>query len=266
VSGSASGKVVTWWEGSYYPDAGELTGWGTLAFDRSGSGSSESVGDRMAAIFAETGQSAGSARDSDRLSHSTPEDSRARAERRVRSTLRRYCAANRLDRLVVLTFREPEFDLRLAQRRSREFIRRRLRRVMGRDIPYVVGWERHKSGAWHVNIATGRYVKHAKLERAWGQGFVWVHKFRSDRGGKDAARQVGRYIAKYVSKDLAGMPSGTHRYEVGQGFRPSVERVYGGSWVSLVGLLEEERGPAEYVWFAPVGSGPPIGFASWGFG
>lgn len=241
---------LEWWEGSYYADAGEVAGWGVV----------EGSAERAALARYRARRGSEDAPESALLVEFR-DDSKERAERRVRSKLRRYCAANKLDRLIVLTFAEPEFDLKRAQARARLFVKRGLRPLI-KDGPYLIGWERHKSGAWHVNLAVSRYVRHGALRDAWGRGHVWVSKFRSRQSGREAAREVGRYIAKYVSKDLQGMGAGGHRYEVGQGFAPSAVRVYGASFRSLLGEIEREVGKAQFVWRAPLGTGPPIGFAS----
>lgn len=258
-----------YWAGSYYADAGELIGWEES--DRRAETASDpivNVSDRMAAILGPSGDAdaapgAGSARDPEQLREST----RKRSGRRARSKLRRYAAANRLDRLIVLTYAEPEFDLAKCKRDVRLFVKRKLRGLVGPDMAYAVTWEQHKSGAWHVNVLVNGYIRQPKLARAWGRGFVWIKKFKVARGGsgRDAARAAARYVAKYASKDVEGFADGLHRYEVGQGFQPNVVRLYAGSLAGLMEETGEETAPA-YVWRS-IGdedfTGPPVGFVMW---
>lgn len=261
-------ELVGLWSANYYPGAGELTAWEEtvrLAESAGRPGGQPSgpvsVGDRMAAIFGDAAPGAGSARDPERLGQST----RARSGRRARSRLRRYAAANHLDRLVVLTYREGTSDLKRVKRDVRLFIKRKLRPMVGPDMPYAVTWELHKSGNWHVNILLNSYVRHKRLERAWGRGFVWITKFKSRTGGKDAAREAARYVAKYAGKDVEGMPGSVHRYEVAEGFQPAAVRLYGASLADLFSQAEEQDLPA-YMWRSSSlddWRGPPVAFASW---
>jgi hypothetical protein len=258
------GQRVHYWSASYYPGAGELTAWEDVAGEGSASAREPiaSVGDRLAAIFGEgAARGAGSARDPEPREDAT----RQRSGRRARSRLRRYAAANHLDRLIVLTYAEQTDDLAKVKRDVRLFVKRKLRPLVGPDMPYAITWELHKSGTWHVNILLNSYVRHAKLHRAWGRGFVWITKFKSKSGGKDAAREAARYASKYAGKDVEGMDGGIHRYEVAQGFAPAVVRLYGGSLADVV----DEAGEAEeprYVWRS-IGAedwrGPPVAFVSW---
>lgn len=156
-----------------------------------------------------------------------------------------------------------EYDLARCKRRTALFIKRGLRTVYGGA--YVVGWERHKSGAWHVNVLVADRLDHAAVARLWGRGFVWVSKFRSGHGEgqRDAARRAAAYVAKYVTKEFADLPPGLHRYEVAQGFQLREVRVYG---LSASGLLWAcEAGPAAHRFdaIAPeAGRGPPIVWAA----
>lgn len=262
---------VSVWNGSWYRDAGEATAWEeTLHLDEAGGRPagrpSESVGDRMAAIFAGSAGAppdAGSARDPEVLR----ERNRQRSGRRARSRLRRYAAANRLDRLVVLTYADPQHDLRKVKRDVNLFVKRKLRGLLGPDAAYALTWEVHKSGAWHVNVLVPGYIRHDRLARAWGRGFVWIHKFRAQRGGsgRDAARMAARYVAKYAGKEVEGMGGGVHAYEVAQGFQPAVVRLFGASMADVFAQVEDGATP-EYVWSSigePDHNGPPVGFASW---
>lgn len=242
--GSASAlEHVTWWEANYYPSAGEVVAWREYRGKRDDPPAPPAGAERR------------------------PSESNGdRAVRRARTRIRRYAAANLLDRMIVLTWEDQTEDLRTAQRHVRAFIRYGLRTVLGYRGPYVVGWERHKSGAWHCNILVDRNIDHGELWQEWGRGFVWIKRWKSrTRGSKrDAARGAARYVAKYVAKDLKDLPAGIHRYEVGQGFTVRVVRVYGTSPTSI--LLTIGR-PVEYRFDAAApdaGRGPPLMWAALG--
>lgn len=159
--------------------------------------------------------------------------SRKMAASRARTTLRRYCTANRLNRLGTVTYggegcHDPR---RLREDMAGFFIG--LRRLLGGEpFPYawVPEWH-HKDHGLHAHFAFARYVKRSLIEDAWGRGFVHIKLIGDLPVGStavDEARVAARYLAKYVGKtfDEAGI-TGLHRYEVGQNFQPKRLRVYG---------------------------------------
>src|SRR3954467_1823317 len=91
-----------------------------------------------------------------------PEPGRAAAEaaRRARGKLRRYCAANRLNRLGTLTYAgEGCHDAKELRRHLGGFFKG-LRRELGEErMPYVWVPEPHPGGhGLHAHFAVGRYV------------------------------------------------------------------------------------------------------------
>ena len=237
---------ATWWEGRYWPAAGEVVGWREsvrLTGDVTGVGTPRGPGG--------TAARRGVASD----------DSRERAGRRARGRLRRYAVANRLNRMVTLTTAHQSHDERAVKAQFRSFVKRGLRGTLGYRGAYAVGWERHKSGAVHAHVLVGGFLPHAAVEAAWGRGFVFVQRF-GGRGGRDAARSAAAYVAKYVGKSFdADLDSpGRHRYEVAQGFDVAQVRVFA---LSARGLAEE-CGRVEVFWSAPAvaGRGPPVMWAA----
>src|SRR4051812_35660089 len=75
-----------------------------------------------------------------------PDRGRTEADRRARGKLRRYVAANRLTRLVTLTYADANHDAHAFRGDIALFIRR-LRREIGKDA-FAYAWvpEWHKSG------------------------------------------------------------------------------------------------------------------------
>jgi hypothetical protein len=178
--------------------------------------------------------------------------------------------ANKLRYLWVLTFAPDEhgvqeFDLRRAKRATSRWIKAALRVELGYRGAYAIGWERHKSGAWHVNVLLGERVEHGDVERSWGHGNVWVSRFQGRQGEsmRDAARRAAAYVAKYVAKEFSEVgDEGVHRYEVAQGFQLRVVRVFA---LSASGIVGEAGGEVVYRFDAPVSEslrGPPIVWAA----
>jgi hypothetical protein len=199
-------------------------------------------------------------------------DSRPDAARRARGKARRYCAANRLNRLGTLTYagagcHDPE---QLREDVAGFF--KRLRESTGERLPYLWTPEWHKSGhGLHVHFAVGRYVRRGLIDGAWGRGFVHI-KLLGDipvgSGALGEARVAARYLSKYVGKDLGeGEAAGLHRYEVAQGFQPKSVGLDGPTADEVLDCAQARMGAApEYVWRSRETedwSGPPAVWASW---
>jgi hypothetical protein len=159
---------------------------------------------------------------------SDPERSQLEAARRARAKLRRYAAANRLNRLWTLTYAGAGcFDQALLRVDLAGFFRG-LRRELGRPLPYVWVPEWHPGGhGLHVHFAVGQYVRYRLIKEVWGRGIVHVRLIGDlpvGSGALEEARVAAGYLAKYVSKNVGDerIPR-LHRYEVAQGFQP--ERV-----------------------------------------
>ena len=201
--GGSSSRSGAGWQFSLYPEAGEGGGsWRRWVSTRS--------------AYVARGQAA------------DPDRAAQEAGRRARATLRRYCAANRLNRLGTLTYRgagchEPEqirADLG-------EFFRELRDSIGGDAFPYVWVPEWHKSGhGLHAHFAVDKYIRRAAIERAWGRGFVHI-KLLGDlpvgSGSLSEARRAAGYLSKYVAKTFTDPDArvlGLHRYDVAQGFQP----------------------------------------------
>jgi hypothetical protein len=157
------------------------------------------------------------------------------AARRARALSRRYCAANRLNRLGTLTYRGAGCHDPKALRRDVARFFRSLRSMLGgRAFAYLWTSEWHKTDhGLHVHFAVGRFISRGFIERAWPHGFVHI-KLLGDlpvgSGAVAEARQAARYLSKYVGKDFdAKRAGGLHRYEVAQAFQPKIIPVWGRS-------------------------------------
>lgn len=163
-----------------------------------------------------------------------PERAAVEAARRARGKVRRYCAANRLNRLGTLTYRGAGcHDPRVLRGDVAVFFRR-LRAGLGdRPFPYLWTAEWHKTGhGLHVHFAVGEFTRRSLIDRAWGHGFVHI-KLLGDlpvgTGAVGQARKAAGYLSKYVGKafEEGGRIPGLHRYEIAQGFVPVRVEVWG---------------------------------------
>jgi len=201
-----------------------------------------------------------------------PARSAAEAGRRARGKLRRYCAANVLNRHATLTYGPPGCLDAAGLRADVAGFFRGLRDQLGGRLPYVWVPEWHPGGhGYHVHVALGRYVPRGVIERAWPHGHFWIKLIGNLPAGAGAlgeARVVAGYLAKYVSKafDDERRPLGRHRYEVGQGFQPEKVLVYGRSAEDVIARASRLMGcPPSYVWLSPKEGwhGPPACWAQW---
>jgi hypothetical protein len=201
-----------------------------------------------------------------------PIDSRDDSARRARGKVRRYCAANRLNRLGTLTYRGEGCHDPTALRQDVGVFFRRLRGSVGEPFPYLWAPEWHKSGhGLHVHFAVGRFIRVRSIGAAWGHGFVHI-KLLGDlptgSGSLGEARLASRYLSKYVGKDLGeGEASGLHRYEVAQGFQPRSVSLDGTTADRVLGWADAVMDrPAAYLWRSrdqEGWAGPPAVWAAW---
>jgi len=159
--------------------------------------------------------------------------------------VRRYCAANRLDRLATLTYRGAGCHDEIALRADVGDFFRQLRRTTGND-PFAYVWvpEWHPGGhGLHAHFAVDRYVDKGLVERAWGRGFVEIRRINADlkyASSLAKSRVAAAYLGKYVAKAFE-VSSGLHRYEVAQGFQPKVWRFFALTMEDALRLCVELR-------------------------
>jgi hypothetical protein len=236
---------------SLYPDAGE------------GGGSFRSSTRRVPAYV-----SRGFATD--------PERSMAEAGRRARGHLRRYCAANRLNRLGTLTYRgEGCHDPAVVRAHLGDFFRALRVATGGKPLPYVWVPEWHKSGhGLHAHFAVGRFIKRGLIEEAWGHGFVHIKLLGNMPVGSTdlgEARRAAGYLSKYVAKtftDPTARVLGLHRYDVAQGFKPRPFALTGRSPEDVLAQASSVFGGMPSSEWASSAvedwQGPPAIWAQWG--
>lgn len=206
-----------------------------------------------------------------------PDRSRAEAARRAGVKVRRYCAANGLDRMGTLTYAGEGCHDPHAVRADVGIFFRRLRDALGGD-PFAYLWvpEWHPGGhGLHLHYAMGRFVPRSTLAEAWGRGFVHIKRFTnlpSGSGSLRRSRAAARYLSKYVSKSFDATPgrerpAGLHRYEVAEGFQPPGLRLCGRSAGEVLAQASEVMGdrPSALWWSndAPRWEGPPAYWFAW---
>lgn len=201
-----------------------------------------------------------------------PERSAVEAARRARSKLRRYCAANGLNRLGTLTYRgDGCHDAKVFRSHLGEFFRELRPRTGGEAFPYAWVPEWHKSGhGLHAHFAVGKYVPRGLIEAAWGRGFVHITLLGGLPVGttsRGEARVAARYLSKYIGKDFSRHVSGLHRYDVAQGFQPQVRHVTADSPGAALRAASDVMGARpDRVWWSGEEAewdGPPVVWASW---
>jgi hypothetical protein len=204
-----------------------------------------------------------------------PDTARARQEaaRRARGKLRRYCAANRLNRLATLTYAgEGCSDPQQLREHVGEFFRSLRSQLDGERFPYAWTSEWHPGGhGLHVHFVVGRYVRERLIREVWGRGITHIKRIQDlpvGSGPVEEARRAAGYLAKYVSKSLYDDPTpGLHRYEVAQGFQPREVKLRGDSDLAVIAAASEQMGsePVQ-VWRSQSVEGwraPPAYWCAW---
>jgi len=187
--------------------------------------------------------------------------------------VRRYSAANRLDRLGTLTYRgDGLHDERALRKHVAHFFKRLRYEVVGEPYPYLWVPEWHKTDhGLHVHFAVDRFIDHDAMTAAWGRGFTHIKRLGNvkQEGSLSSARHAAGYLSKYVTKAFADheRSPGLHRYECAQGFAPKVERIVGRTREEAIALASERigRDPAR-LWSsedADDWKGPPAVWAAW---
>jgi hypothetical protein len=201
------------------------------------------------------------------------ERSEQEASRRARAKLRRYIAANRLNRFATLTYAGAGcFDHQRLRTDVADFFRGLRRSLGGKPLPYAWAPEWHPGGhGLHVHFTVGRYVRQSLIREVWGRGIVHI-KLIGDlpvgSGALEEARLAASYLAKYVTKNVADerVPR-LHRYEVAQGFQPERVPLLGRSEEAvLVEASELMGGAPSRVWRSSDQEGwrgPPAYWCAW---
>ncbi len=122
--------------------------------------------------------------------------------------VRRYCAANRLNRLGTLTYAgEGCHDPGELRADVGSFFKGLRGQLGAKPIPYLWVPEWHPGGhGLHVHFAVGRFIKQSLIREEWGRGHVHIKLLSNlsvGSGALEEARLSARYLSKYVSKAAA---------------------------------------------------------------
>lgn len=214
-------------------------------------------------VARETGPRKGAAHDGERA--------RDEADRRARGKVRRYAAANGLNRLITCTYAgEGCHDPRQLRRDVAAFFRRLRKEAGSGAFAYVWVPEWHKSGhGLHIHAGVGSFLPKPLIKRSWGAGFVDVRLLGSREGTTlvHEARRAAAYLSKYMGKDVGeGVERGLHRYEVAQGFQPTAVEFVAHRLDQTIQQASEYMGARpEMVWRPEEDAwdGPPVVWVSW---
>ena len=200
-----------------------------------------------------------------------PDRAKAEADRRAKTKVRRYCAANRLNRLGTLTYRGAGVhDPRRVRADAAAFFRQLREDLGGKPLPYVWVPEWHPGGhGLHLHFAVVRFIQRGLIERAWGHGFVHIKLLGNlpvDAGRLEESRLSARYLSKYIVKDAQTL-AGLHRYEVAQGYQPRRESFTAATGAEALAKVTEQMARApQFIWWSSDEEdwqGPPSVWASW---
>lgn len=201
-------------------------------------------------------------------------ESADRARRRAARAMRLYAVRNRLTRLWTWTYAEAQWDAAVVKRDANAAMGR-LRKYLGRDLPYLYVLELHPGGhGLHVHVLLpSTFIAHEALSALWGHGFVQYSDrevaLEQVKGQRARARMAARYLVKYVGKDVGReRPPGEHRYEVAQGFAPEVvRRSVESDWAGYVLLCSANGGEVPVESWSSAGRegwrGPPCRWWLW---
>lgn len=181
--------------------------------------------------------------------------------RRARGRARRWIRANRCAYMWTLTFRDRQLDYDAVAQAVDRLLRRlaeadwgprsgRMTRHLTSNPKMLLIAEPHPGGhGWHVHGATDTYLAHAKMEKMWGEGYVFVTRPKTGRRAW-SPRVLAAYLSKYLTKQLEPdelhgcrpRPAGAHRYWVTQGHDPEVIRTWHPTRGAAVAYLYLEYG------------------------
>lgn len=183
---------------------------------------------------------------------------------RSASQLRRYCAANRLEKKLGLSFRDPAPDRDGALYCMRRFLER-LQAEQGR-LPFAAVLERGTRGTqrlhWHAML--GPWIPKAHLAELWRHG--WVDIGQLDLSSRDGTSGLDYgYLCKYLNKmgDVEQLERGVrwpgqHRWFHTRGFSPVEFRAAFRTPATALAFTEKHLGQAERVFAYGGDEGDPV--------
>lgn len=142
---------------------------------------------------------------------------------RARSRVRRLANANpQLTKFITLTFADNITDLKIANKKFCDFIKRlnyySQNAYLTNKVEYIAVVEFQKRGAIHYHMLCNLpYIPAKQLEKIWKNGFVKINKI-------DSVDNIGAYVTKYMTKDHNDTRLvGNRSYFTSQGLNEPVE-------------------------------------------
>lgn len=131
------------------------------------------------------------------------EANRRRTARRATAKVRRAALVLEVDRLLTLTYRANETDLRAALGHLRRFVK--LYSARYPKFVYIAVHEHQKRGALHFHLGVRGWIDVGYARACWlrivGEGNIDVtHPRRRSKGLDPVELMLAGYLAKYISK------------------------------------------------------------------
>lgn len=146
---------------------------------------------------------------------------------------------NKKSKFMTLTFKEPITDIDIAQKEFKQFLQN-FKREFGFNLEYVAVRERQKKrglkennlGPWHFHLVVfnKQFLKFDRLKKCWSYGSVDVKKI-------DKVDNIGRYMGKYLWKDLDLIAVGKHSVLKSKGLKKPEETF-------LIGDIDIKKEPS----------------------
>jgi hypothetical protein len=185
------------------------------------------------------------------------ERSRAEADRRAATSVRRLVCEHSLTRMWTLTLAEATTAEQrgLVVARLQAFVRRCRARWPRLQWLAVLEW--HPGGhGWHVHMVVNRFVPKHLVTSLWGWGHVDTRRIsvKGNSTSMEATRKAGTYVAKYLTKrpgdDSPDHEHGDHRYYRPRGMKWTEIRAEG-EWADMITVVWSYWGrPPTWVWWS----------------
>ena len=201
-----------------------------------------------------------------------PEENQKRAQARARRKVRTACLQIQALYILTLTYHENMQDRQQAILHRQEFDRR-MKKHYG-WWSYVGVLEAQKRGALHWHLAVPVRVEESLALQEWRSvtgdpTITQVHVGFAPNGHGNAFLKCAHYISKYLGKDMNQREAEEHRYHIGRGVLPAVERlsvrpgqisgIASEEWVALA-IVKHRLGLDVDIWMAPNPDRLPYGF------
>ena len=159
---------------------------------------------------------------------------------RAKKNVRQKIATISADRMLTFTYRGAQLSLETIWEDFKVFLKYLNR--LGVKLKYVVVAEKHKSGGYHLHLASSGFISLRLLRQAWqkaitrgtgqtdfsGENSPGNVQMAFQKNGSNRWRPVklAVYLSKYVTKDLDAVEIGRHRYRCSIGIKINKQVFY----------------------------------------